>query len=611
MTAAAKLRWYVHRVRAMSPAEVGHRFAEKYKHATQQSYIRKISSIAWNHAPAAFPELPDRLSAPPSLLAQLRADADALRQGRWQLFGWQGADVKTPPAWHRDPIADVVIDSTLSAHRLDHRHLPGGADVRRIWEINRWAELTRLAMHGWLNRDVPAIQLAQRWLEDWCGENPVGRGINWTSPLEAALRLLNFCWIDALARAGAPETGAVQDALTAQIVPLHAGWIWRHRSVGSSANNHLLGELAALTAASARWPGLEQVACATTAAWDNLGAEILRQFAPDGGSREQALHYHLFGWDLAWQAARAAHCHQGAVHERLGQAARFFMDMAVSGEAWDFGDSDDAQVLPFALCRSDAGSEWKAWLQGQPGALRFWLGEPPVVPSTPSQSWRCYSETGMAMHEAPGWRVRFDASPLGFGALAAHGHCDALHVSVWDHSEALLIDPGTGGYFAAPEVRARLAGWDAHNGPQPLQAFRSPERIGTFLQTRHHSAPSLAMDGGAAIATFSHEGHSFSRSTAVHGDRLEISDVELSGRPFRTAWQFAPGCTLTPMDPSSPSCWIIAKGPRRWLMRFAGESPTFAVSERLVSPAYGQMKAAPALSITSRGAIRTILERHG
>jgi hypothetical protein len=39
---------------------------------------------------------------------------------------------------------------------------------------------------------------------------------------------------------------------------------------------------------------------------------------------------------------------KGAVLERLCEAAQFFVDVTEAPESWDFGDSDDAQVLPLA-----------------------------------------------------------------------------------------------------------------------------------------------------------------------------------------------------------------------------------------------------------------------
>src|SRR5205814_8528523 len=105
----------------------------------------------------------------------------------------------------------------------------------------------------------------------------------------------------------------------------HVYYTWRYRSFGSSANNHLLGELAGLVLAIARWSSLTGLATSLDELRGIWEKEVLLQFAPDGGNREQALGYHLFSWEFCWQtqaALLAAGKHVSAsVEERLKRAA--------------------------------------------------------------------------------------------------------------------------------------------------------------------------------------------------------------------------------------------------------------------------------------------------
>lgn len=589
MKMGGRLSWYAHRLRAMSAAEVLHRVAERVGRLTLGFFLKRTAALDPGPAHARTPLLPDAAGAPAGLREALAMEAVKLQAGKWKLFGWYEAEVGAPPCWHRDARCGVVIEPSLPAHRLNHRSLADGADARTIWEINRWAEMTRLAMHGWLNEDVSAIRAAQLWLEDWLEHNPPGFGINWTSPLEVALRLLNFCWFDALARAAGVDASR-QDELARRIVPVHALWVWRHRSRGSSANNHLLGELAALVVALKRWPGMEKHVCAVELVWDKLGREVLRQFAEDGGSREQALHYHLFAFDLAWQAARAVGCRAGDVYDRLAEAAEYFRSLTHSGEPWDFGDNDDAQIFPATRCRERAAKEWCEWMAGEPGDLRFWLGECPGKPGADATtSWRFFSESGMAVVRRGGWMARLDASPLGFGKLAAHGHADALHLSVWDGAMALLIDPGTGGYYGHQEWRAELAGWLAHNGPQPALGYATPKRCGTFLLTQHHPAPLLAVEGWQAVARLTHEGHLIQRSVEVSDEAVQIYDVEAAGKPLKVRWCMAPEVRLVVEGAGEVTRLRMSRDDAEWIMDLDVPESRVSLKELRCSPAYSQV----------------------
>jgi hypothetical protein len=618
MSFVERLSWYRHRLKAMSLREASHRLVEKWRIWTEGNFLEDIAALDHHDVNPSVPRLPLPEVFSAKIKQQLAKDARSLLRGEWQIFGWKKVSVGAPPCWHRDPACGVVIDPAIAAHRLNHRHLPDGADARTIWEINRWAEMTRLAMHGWLNHDTAAIRTAQLWLEDWCERNPPGMGINWTSPLEAALRLINFTWFDALVAAAIKDSSAEhtrlaekQSALVKRIVHIHAAWIWRYKSAGSSANNHLLGELVALVVAGQRWPAFEKITCPVDHAWSALSHEVLYQFASDGGSREQALHYHLFAFDLAWQASRAVGCRAGDAYDRLCAAGRYFLDLSQGIEAWDYGDNDNAQVVPVTTQRSRSILEWQEWLAGKPGSLKSWLGATPLTQphkrdlSTP---WRTYAESGVSALRTDRWFLRLDASPLGFGSIAAHGHCDALHLSVWDNHKALLIDPGTGSYYGHVKLHAELASWSAHNGPQPNHGeFKTPRLFGPFLQGPHHANPTVVTESNTAAARFAHEGHAFQRQVHLLCDGIEVRDTEDQGQPFTVCWCFSPECIIRPVSHTSLGQFDISRDGLLWRLIMESSDASYEVSSRRVSPAYAAI--AEAITVTARGVRAGLITR--
>lgn len=606
----SKLAWYAQRLRAMSAGEVGRRVLERWGRWREPAQLKRLALRKWDGTFTEFPKLPWRERVPPELRKQLALDAEKLVKGEWQLFGWKRVEVGAPPCWHRDATLGVVIDPAIPAHKLDHRHLPHDADARAIWEINRWAEMTRMAMHSALNGDVHAIRVAQLWLEDWCDRNVPGHGINWTSPLEAALRLMNFCWFDALVRGcNDPELARRQDELTARIVPVHAWWVWRRRSFGSSANNHLIGELAALVIAARRWPALHGMIGTPETLWVQLRQEALRQFAPDGGNREQALHYHLFAWEMIWHAGLAADGLEGEVLERLRDAAQYFVNLAEAPESWDFGDSDDAQVLPLTVRRESAVAEFRGWLLSKPegAALRFWLREPPKGVKPPVRSvWHVHAESGMAAWRDARWTARVDASPLGFGSMAAHGHLDALHVSLWCGQHALLIDPGTGAYYSNPALRARLAAWEAHNGPVPAAGRGAPARMGAFLWAKHHARPALEIQNSICVMRLTHEQQKVTRAVCAAEGHVEICDEAPAEAPHVVTWQLAPGWRLQRQGASAFLC-VHEKGGLRVHGTLNGASVSgWEIVEAEASPHFREVVTTQAVKVSFSGTLTSI-----
>ncbi len=608
------LGWYMQRLRAMSVSEIACRVAERLGRHNEIAKLKGLARRPWDGASTDFPKLPWRGHVPPELRKQLAVDAEKLLRGEWELFGWKSVDVGSPPCWHRDATLGVVIDPDIPARKLDHRHLEHDAEARAIWEINRWSEMTRMAMHSALNGDVHAIRVSQLWLEDWCDRNTPGLGINWTSPLEAGLRLMNFCWFDALVRGcNDPELARRQDELTARIVPTHAWWLWRRRSFGSSANNHLIGELSALVMAITRWPTLAHMIKPAKHVMNLLEHEIMQQFAPDGGNKEQALHYHLFAWEMCWHAGKAVGGFTPEVLERLTKAAQYFVDVVEAPESWDFGDSDDAQVLPLPLRRTNAAAEFRGWLmnRGDGSVLRFWLGDPPKgVKAAMRSKWLTHEESGQAIWRDARWTVRADASPLGLGSMAAHGHLDALHVSLWFEQHALIIDPGTGAYYGSPALRARLASWEAHNGPVPAAGRSSPQRMGAFLWTRHHERPRIRISEDICVMAFGNGGGRTQRAIHADQDCIEICDEVGLEIPHVVTWQLAPGWQVEQERKNGFVCRHPDSIPVHATLN--GDAiERWEIVECDASPHFREQITTQAVKITFKGTLTTIWRKAG
>src|SRR5688572_20882166 len=295
----SRLAWYWHRLRAMDPAEMAARAKKKSCEIIDVWTNRDWTSVSLKPG-RTYPRLPSPGDAPESLRQALRRDSEELLSGKWRAFGHIPIRVSDPPQWHKDYLAGVDLPTTQSGFKLNHRALAGGADIKVIWELSRWHPLTRLAMAAWLLGDTRAAWKCVHWLEHWAQHNPPWRGWNWTSALESGIRLIQFTWIEALLQplVASGEAEAELEQLRYEILPAHVWFTWRHKSFGSSANNHLLGELAGLIVAIVRWPELSVWAASIDGLQKCWEAEVLAQFAEDGGNREQALHYHFFSFEL-------------------------------------------------------------------------------------------------------------------------------------------------------------------------------------------------------------------------------------------------------------------------------------------------------------------------
>src|SRR5262249_27645276 len=141
----------------------------------------------------------------------------------------------------------------VASARIDYRRADVAGGAKHVWELGRLTVLPTLALAGRLTGEDAFATIASRWLDDWTARNPLGHGIHHTSGIEMAIRVLTVSWTLALLgeRAAAVRLGPCLGLLAQQTLYLRD-----HLSLGSSANNHLIAEYAAMTAMGALYPAL-------------------------------------------------------------------------------------------------------------------------------------------------------------------------------------------------------------------------------------------------------------------------------------------------------------------------------------------------------------------
>ena len=77
-------------------------------------------------------------------------------------------------------------------------------------------------------------------------------------------------------------------------------------------------------------------------------------------------------------------------------------------------------------------------------------------------------------------RLVFDAGPLGYLGIAAHGHADALSVLLSVAGQPVLVDPGTYSYLANPVVARSIS----------ARRLRTTPSKSTVKANRHQAGPS-------------------------------------------------------------------------------------------------------------------------
>lgn len=609
-TSSDDWRWRLSRLRAMSSSEIWHRGRVTLRdrwwppgHAGW-SPARAYRELFVGDADAAISgsRLSRLMRAPegPDAVEPEIAAATALMAGRWTLFG-HDVQLSDPPAWSENALTRQAWPD-LPSRRLDHRtaDLAGGA--RYVWELGRLTVLPTLAVAYGATRDPSFANLAARWLDDWSARQPLGRGIHYASGLEMAIRVLTVC--STLALLGERAAG-VALAPCLGLLAQQALYCRDHLSRGSSANNHLIAEYAAMAVMGAMFPALRGADGLLDAGLDGLQAETLRQFHPDGVTAEQAFGYLPFVWELLLCGLRAAETAGRAVapgtRRRLEASIEFARAIRLpDGRCPQVGDGDDGGILLVSEGRRRldlVGNALAAWLGSEAlsasdVALSRLLVGRASVPRVAGEGAHSYPDGGYTVWRQGETVVTFDHGPLGLGSLAAHGHADALSLTVFHGRDPVVIDPGTYAYHEDLAGRDRFRGTPYHStvhfGGRSQSEMRGPFLWGRRAEVRPQ---------GAGFVCRWATGETHERCVEVGPDRIQVLD-QVSGADAELVWVLAPearvrvmgaravvevGSTRATLEADRSTEWRLAPGEHS--PRFGRTTPTVRLTARLTAPA--------------------------
>jgi len=632
------LRWYWNRMRVMNPLEIPYRAASAVSSLKDQT-LDRLGMLA--PAPvkrrgfpapwlAAANHLPD-LDATPFL-----READAIAAGAIERLDGGVIELGAPADWHQASQACAPLD-----------------DVRFQMELHRHGHLVRLAQAWCLGRDARHIAALLHQLETWLEQCPFPRGVAWSSPLDAGLRLLNWSIVWQLLRLDQPDS-IVPESLRQRwlaSIYVHARFVRQNRARHSSANNHLIGELIGLVVAEATWPVWSDITRWGSAARAELVVEALRQTHPDGVNREQASWYQAFVFDMLAVFVHIERCKGRAVDERLlrrmGAMAGFIAALRdCKGHLSHHGDADHARALHLDPTPADPYARMLALavdlrvapelrsLVEHPSAITPWLlgrvvpERAPVPPSRPEQrATRAllprafvqggYHLLGSRFGEADEVQMTVDTGPLGYLSIAAHGHADALSLRLSVAGQPILVDRGTYAYNAEPAWRHFFRSTLAHNTVCVDDTDQSGYG-GPFLWLRHASAEveSFASTDLAGHVDAWHDGYSALARPVIHRRRVEwhgsarrfivVDDLRGDGpHEVAIAWHFDPACQVEIVDDvarvQAPGVSLLMRmsappGSGEWQLHLGDPDSPLGWH----SPSFGTLVPAPSLVWRSR-----------
>lgn len=600
-----RLAWTINRLRSMGPVEIVHRVAE---------HGRKIVS---RHLHQGWPRFADTarivtglpglreavLAATPEDRAAIAAAAARVLTGRFEALGqaWPERRPNAPfsdTVWRLDPVTgELWPGAETYCFDINFRDAEARGDVKYVWEFNRLQFLEPLAAHALLTGDADSIVAIEAAIASWHAANPPFGSVGWASGIEVALRAISLLF--ALSLTGDRLSSIIRQR-AGEVLAASAFWLVRFPSKFSSANNHLVAELAG------EFLIATVLGTATGSSRQALLDEIDKQILPDGAGAEQTPTYAAFTAELALLCATTARGagapFSAAFDTRIAAFADYVHWLSGSGLTPAFGDNDEGRVLSLIESEADYPRSVAAAIfgyLGRPGPpvppdfRGLLLGRPREIAGLPT-GLKSFIDGGTSIchGEIAGHSVglTFDHGPLGYLAIAAHGHADALSLTLSVDGKPVLVDPGTYLYGSGGVWRRWFRGTPAHNtlnlGGESQSVISGP------FNWSHKASAQLdaRVDGESWRLDASHDGYvtrfgvRHHRTITRQGNAIAIADHLSGGAPkaAEIVFQLAPGLTTTVNGAT-----VTIRSENRTLLRIEFPSSDFAIASGATPEAGG------------------------
>jgi asparagine synthase (glutamine-hydrolysing) len=458
-------------------------------------------------------------------------EADKLLNGELKYFSHEYHQIGFPPNWHQIP--STLSTPSLAKHPRgtaadDYAKRAAGdgglskkkhwsqisddsdADIKFIWEPNRFAFVYTLVRAYAATRDEKYPQAFWQLIQDWAEHNPPNTGANWKDGQEIALRLMAWTF-GFYAFINSPSTTNLQISQFTTYIASQAERI--HANIGyaiSTRSNHTISEACGLWLVGLLFPELNHAEKYFKLGKRLLEEEAAKQIFPDGSYAMYSLNYHRFILHIYLYALQLDKLNQSLFSNHLISALSnsiHYLSRLIdpaTGHMPVYGSNDGALVLPLNNCDF---TDYRPLLQlgsvittgkpmFEPGDWDedvFWLcGEQTLIPD-PSPTGRRESESlspsGRRESESLspfGGRESESPSPFGRGARGEGGtyilrnthsrailrctdftsrpsHADQLHMDLWMNGHNIAIDAGTYLYSGEGIWRNGLARTSVHN----------------------------------------------------------------------------------------------------------------------------------------------------
>ncbi len=424
--------------------------------------------------------------------------ADAVRSYKITLFGWKEIELKSPICWSEalDPEHPGLEWPSEHYSSIDFFCHPNLArlDVKWCWELNRFQHLLHLGAAWRITRNELYALTAREHISSWIEQIQYPLGVQWSSNLEVALRMLSWARCHLMCA----NSASWDNEFLMRFVPClyaHVCHVEQELTLHHTPGNHLLGEACSLIQISCIYDEFPKASRRFERSKKIVERLLPKLILSDGVYSEQSTGYLKFVLEFIASVMilmdALGKTFEDQVSERVKAALDYIWQVSPdlrnipmigdcdSGSAigWRLSDYWDYEPLVLALCtllhkpepigHAQTFHPESFLIVGETGLNAFLSMKEKHFPKAPrqplAQNFSEFPQGGYQVSRDSRLHMVLDGGPLGIYPGYGHGHADGLSFVLSIDGSPFLVDPGTMVYNGAPYWRNYFRGASSHN----------------------------------------------------------------------------------------------------------------------------------------------------
>ncbi|MFA5074901.1 MAG: heparinase II/III family protein [Candidatus Babeliales bacterium] len=313
-------------------------------------------------------------------------------------------------------------------------------DIKIPWELSRFQQIYFLGRAYQITNNQKYAQTFYDQVLDWLDKNPCFSGVNWTCPMEAAIRAINFIWGFYFFK----DSQILDDNFNQKLINslyYHAIYLKNNWENWGQTNNHYLSDLIGYFYLCCFFDFLKNFENQKLKIFKKILKEFDKQIFPDSTSYEGSTSYHKLVTEIFLHFYLLCKIENLDLNESFIQKFEKMQNFIsnCSDQKNNFvqiGDNDSGKIL-----------------------TNFFV----INTKKPSINFFHYPNFGLSIIKAQNTHLTFRHPTFNIKQPSGHFHHDSLSITLSVNGQPIFVDPGSYIYTANPEWRKFMQSSGNHN----------------------------------------------------------------------------------------------------------------------------------------------------